>query len=217
MISIQRLDEPDILRAKKEQWDRAYEDRRMVDRKAKPRPAQYAHEQIKRRLQAMSHFKCFYCEQSVKGRGEIDHYIECAERPDLAYDWKNLYLACFDCNHSKIRNGVLPVDACVDPCDSSMNPAEHLAFQSDLIRARNNSERGRKTIRKYALDRPELDSERRKLLLYFMEIYSEILVNMNREGRQTMRDDEREILLRFAQADAPFSLMFRCYLPKHGL
>ncbi len=217
MILIQRWDEPQILKVKKAQWDRAFDDRRTTSPKAKPWSAQYAHEEIKSCLEGMSHFKCFYCEQRVKGRAEVDHYIECAERPDLAHDWKNLYLSCFDCNHKKIRNGVLPVDDCIDPCDSSMNPAEHLAFQSDLIRARNNSERGRKTIRKYALDRPELDSERRKLLVYFMETYSEILVNMNREGRQTMRDDEREILLSFAQPDSPFSLMFRCYLPKHGL
>ncbi|MDI1433862.1 HNH endonuclease [Polyangium sorediatum] len=217
MIRIRRLDEPAVLEVKKAQWDRAYQDRRAKKPDAKAWSSQYGHEEIKRRLQAMSHHKCFYCERSVKDGCEVDHYIEVAERPDLAHEWRNLYLACSECNRVKQPNKVVPVDQCLDPCDVSVDPAEHLAFAADLVQARNNSERGRNTIQKYALDRLELESERRKQLLYFMTAYTEVLSTMNHEGRQAMRDDERELLRRFAQPEAPFSLMFRSYLERHTL
>lgn len=216
MIRIQRLEEPDVLKTKKAQWDRAYQDRRAKKAGAKAWSSQYGHEEIKCRLQAMSHHKCFYCEQRVKENCEVDHYIDVAERPELAHDWRNLYLACCECNRRKQPNKVIPVDKCLDPCDVSVDPAEHLAFAADLVQARNNSERGRNTIQKYALDRLELESERRKQLLYFMTLYAEVLSAMNREGRQ-MRDEERELLRRFAQPEAPFSLMFRYYLERYPL
>ncbi len=215
MIPIKRLEEPEILKAKKAQWDQTYRDRCAKKPDAKPRHNQYAHEEVKCRLQAMSYHKCFYCEQSVKDRCEVDHYIEVAERPDLAHDWKNLYLACFDCNHKKQRNSVIPVAECIDPCDTCIDPSEHLAFKGELVQARSNSTRGLRTIQKYRLDRLLLDSERRKQLNYFLTAWNKILLMMHREMRP-MRDDEKELLHRFAQPDSPFSLMFRYYLDEHG-
>jgi len=165
----------------------------------------------------MSHHKCFYCEQSVKSRWQINHYIEVAECPERAHEWRNLYLSCPDCNGKKIDNRAIPVTECIDPCDPSVRPDDHLKFDRELIKAKNNSKIGDQTIRKYALGRKELDSERRGLLVNFLEAYSQIQSNMIQDNRKTMRDDELELLRSFAQPDAPFSLMFCAYLPLLGL
>lgn len=217
MISLRRLAEPEILQTKKADWDRAFASRRAQNPQAKAWNSQYAHDEIKRRLEAMSCHKCFYCEQGVKANSQVDHYIEVAERPDLAHEWTNLYLSCPDCNSGKLKNTVIPAKNCIDPCDSSVNPEEHLAFSKEFIKPHNKSSLGDQTIRKYGLDRPELDAERVRRLLCFVETQNEILRGMNSEGRKTMSDEELGLLRSFAQPDAPFSLMFRCYLQRDGL
>ena len=62
--------------------------------------------------------------------------------------------------------------------------------------------------------RGQLDNERRRMLRYFDRDLIEILKT---KVWLEMSPTERERLLRYGQADAPFSLMFRAYLVSHGL
>jgi hypothetical protein len=80
------------------------------------------------------------------------------------------------------------------------------------IRPRNGSAKGRETIRKYKLDRAELDLKRSRMLRLLTETVVGIFRKMNTDGRQVMTIDEKEVLQSFCQPEHPFSLMFTVQL-----
>lgn len=204
MIRVRRLGEPRVLAEKKTEWQKRF------DATGELRPKsnkQYAHKEIVETLEAMSHNKCFYCE--ADGELSVDHYIEIAERKDLAFTWENLYLACAHCQ-KKVPNKSIPVSECVDPCDPAMDPADHLRFDDEFISWR--TPQGERTIKKYRLK--ALDSQRRRWL---RELDKELIEIAKTKPWPQMSATERERLRRFSQEDAPFSLMFRAYLERHGL
>lgn len=217
MIPIRRLDEPEVLKKNRDRWLAAYLQQREQNPGLRPRSAQYAHDDIVSVLEAMSHYKCFYCEQSTKQtKCEVDHHVEVAEQPALAFDWENLYLACCDCNRHKKSHRAIPVTDCLDPCDAAVRPSDHLDFEEDEIRARDGSRKGLDTITKYKLDRVDLDGKRRKQLREFDKAVIAIQHRMIAEGRKAMTEPEKALLRRFAQPDYPFSLMFSIYLARNG-
>jgi hypothetical protein len=216
VIPVKRLPEPDVLTKNKDRWCTAFLEQRAEDPEKRPRSNQYAHPDVVSTLEAMSHHKCFYCEQSTKQtKREVDHHVEIAEDPSRAFDWTNLYLACWDCNHHKQPNRAIPVTDCVDPCDPGARPSEHLTFDDELIRGR--SPKGLATIQKYKLDRPDLDHRRLRQLHQLGKTIDAIKNNMLADGRKTMNEREKEVLRRFFQPDFPFSLMFTIYLAGMGL
>ena len=203
MIRVAREPEPAILAQKKADWLQKFLARKKEKPAERPPSAQYAHKTIVGTLRAMSHAKCFYCE--TKGTLEVDHYIEVAEDPTLAFEWHNLYLSCKPCN-SKATNQAIPAADCVDPCDSSCDPGEHLEFVGEELRYR--TERGNATIRKYRL--ADGVGERRRVL---QTIANMILALTKTKGRDALGVDERARLWRtFAHDDAEFALMARAYL-----
>jgi len=204
MIPVRRLEEPTILAEKKAEWQAKYDERRAANPKARPESKQYAHRQVVETLEAMSHRKCFYCEG--EGKMTVDHYIEVAERGDLAFTWENLYLACAGCQE-KVPNTSIPVTDCVDPCDPATNPADNLKFEAEFISFR--TPRGEQTIKKYRLRREMLVSERRRILQRFN---AELIKISETGGWRTMSPMERHRLVRYRQPDCPFSLMFSAYL-----
>lgn len=217
MIPIQRIAEPEVLEKNKEQWTAEYLARRETQSSERPRSNRYAHRDIVFALEAMSNHKCFYCEQSTKAaKAQVDHYIEVAEKPELAYEWKNLYLSYPDCNKHKLRNRTIPVTSCLDPCDLEEIPSKHLCFDAELIRARNGSDRGLNSIKKYRLDRADLDYKRLKQVQIFDRVLDHIRQTQISEGRKKMTAKEEELLRSFAQKDRPFSLMFAFYLEQIG-
>ena len=209
MIHIERFPEPDVLRQNKERWLQSFLERRAEKPGTRPPSGQYGHAEIRRTLAAMSYHKCFYCETRLDADNEeIDHYVEVAEEPQLAFDWENLYLSCRGCNRHKLDNSTIPVVDCVDPCGDE-DPAAHLAFEDEIITARGGSPRGFKTIQKYSLDRQELNYARVKAL----QLFGKTLRRLHeRRGSRPLTDDEKEIIHRFEQPDHPFSLMFHVYL-----
>jgi hypothetical protein len=209
MIRVKRLDEPSILAEKKAEWQARYEAKAVASPGARPESKQYAHPQIVDTLHAMSHGKCFYCE--APGKMTVDHYIEVAERRDLAFHWENLYLACDGCQ-AKLPNTSIPAAACVDPCDGATDPAEHLAFDAELISWR--TPEGEQTIKKYRLKRLRLESERRRRL---QEFNTELLEILKTKAMRELSAVELLRLRRYGRADAPFSLMLSAYLEKYDL
>lgn len=204
--------EPRVLAEKKAEWLAAYKLVLVKDPRKRPPSSQYAHKEVVDAPERMSFHKCFYCEQSTKESSrEIDHFIEVAEDPDGAFVWTNLYLACTKCN-DKLPNRTVPVADCLDPCDPAMDSRAHLTFEREAIRPRSGSARGRETIRKYKLDRADLDLKRSRMLHLLTETVIGIGRKMNSDGRQVMTHDEKEVLQSFRQPEHPFSLMFIVYL-----
>jgi uncharacterized protein (TIGR02646 family) len=209
VISITRLPEPAQLSANKEKWLAAYLKKRETQPAARPDSRQYGHPGIRNVLEAMSFNKCFYCERKLDETGsQIDHYIEVAQDPTLAFEWRNLYLSCPDCNRKKIPNKTLAVADCLDPCDPVDNPAEHLTFEDEVIVPRPGSSKGSQTIKKYRLDRENLNYLRLRQL---QRLYK-LLLTLPRPEQRPLTQREKQALASFKQPHHAFSLMFNVYL-----
>jgi uncharacterized protein (TIGR02646 family) len=103
MRYLERLSKPAILEQKEMEWVAAF---LVSPEKKRPDNSKYGHKSIREQLNSMSFHKCFYCECKLKGiPSEIDHYVEVAERRDLAFAWENLFMACTNCNN-KIGNSI---------------------------------------------------------------------------------------------------------------
>ncbi len=217
MINIQRLPEPDILKKNKAKWMKAFLEKRAKGDIKRPSHSQYAHQQIRDTLGAMSFHKCFYCECKVgvgkDGNPEVDHHIEVSEEPKSAFKWSNLYLSCQGCNRGKLDNSQIPVSECLDPCDLTENPADHLTFDDEFIRSKACSSKGMKTIQKYKLDRDELDHLRVRQLRDFERFLRQLY---ERGGKGALTLKEKEAINSFKQTEHAFSLMFSIYLNKFG-
>lgn len=213
MREVQRLPEPRILIERKELWLQ----RLLESGKARPDSSKYAHSSIKTQLNSMSSHKCFYCETKLKGkRKEVDHHIEVSVDIYLSYEWENLCLSCDNCNN-KLDHNSIPIEEALNPCiDSDEEIMEHLTFDDEIIEARNNSEKGLKTIRKYRLDTELLDMRRLKSLKLFMKLLVNIQLNQIKEGRNGLTDYELNAINKFKRKDQSFSLMFEILLDKYG-
>ncbi len=214
MRYIKRLSKPDNLEKKEKEWTYKF----IKSGKKRPDSSKYAHKKIRQLLKVMSHSKCFYCEQKLRGlKSEVDHYIEVAERKDLAFNWENLYLTCDHCN-GKIPNKSIAVIETLNPCsDFDEVIQEHLGFEDEIILAKNGSIKGNKTIQKYRLSAERLDLLRAKELQKFSNILILILKQQILEERKSMTETEKSLLKRFAQNDHPFSLMFKILLEKYSI
>jgi len=212
MIHIERLPEPDILRDEKANWLEKYQQKRLCKPGTRPDSKQYGHREVRDALSAMSFHKCFYCESGLgEGDGEIDHYQSVAAYPELAFEWNNLYLSCKDCNRRKLSEDSVSVTKCLDPCDKTEDPADHLTFDDESICAKLSSERGEQTIRKYLLNREALKYQRVKQL-HQLERLIRFMKTLQLQDNQDGVQKVRERISRWKQRDHLFSLMFCVYL-----
>lgn len=216
MRHIERLSVPAILRLKQQEWQEKYEARLAVDDKTRPDSSKYAHKEIKETLYTMSYGKCFYCESKLTGANkEVDHFIEVAIKPDMAYDWGNLYLACSNCN-DKMNHRAIDVTAALDPCRDSDEEIQHnITFVDEQISTVAGSVKGLNTIKKYRLNTELLDMKRSKWLNKLLKEVADIQNCMIVEGRHEATDEERKKLLRYMSPDQPYSLMSEVYLKTH--
>lgn len=211
MIPLTRGDAPEVLRRKALSWTDELLEARRTDPSAKARSDRYGHEDVRAALRGISARKCFYCESAVTPRvdEEVDHYVEQADRADLAYAWENLYLSCHGCNHGKPTNERIAVRDCVDPCDATTDPDDHLDFVDEQITEHPGSARGRQTIKKYRLDRPELDAARLRYLKMLHVEFRAIVGEMRRAGAERVSASQRLRLRVFCNPSRPFSAMMR--------
>lgn len=119
----------------------------------------------------MQNTKCCYCECVVPRRGQGRHveHFRPKETPRFAHlrnDWKNLLLACPQCNGNKGEEfpetkAGRPI--LIDPSSPHIDPEDHITFitgEQDFdipgqILERNGSRRGRKTIEVLRLWHPD--------------------------------------------------------------
>lgn len=207
MIPIEREPEPEILRRKATEWLTKYLAKRDAEPRARPDSSKYAHDDIVAALRRMSHGKCFYCESKPDDGTEVDHHVEVVDDPSLTFAWGNLYLSCTRCNHAKKGARHVSRDECIDPCAPGSDPAAHLTFEDERIRPKDDSSRGRATIRKYALDDDLRNLQRSRALRELEKTRARIQDRRVAQGGRPITDEERELLMSFAQPDRPFSLM----------
>lgn len=216
MRHIDRLPSPEILAQKHVEWQRKFEEKLATHPKARPDNSKYGHKDILNSLFTMSYGKCFYCERTLAFENkEIDHQIEVAIDPSKAYEWDNLYLACSNCN-DKLNHAVIPIQNALDPCrDSDEIIAQNLTFNDELIQAKNGSQKGLNTIKKYKLNTELLDYHRLKVLKQLIKVATNILKRMISEHRDYLNEDEKNSIKAFMQPDHQFSLMCKVYIEQH--
>lgn len=216
MIHLVRLSVPGILDRKQAEWTEKFLEKRSRIPNVRPDHNKYGHNEIINKLLAISSHKCFYSEEMLKGNyREIDHHVEIDEKPEDAYEWKNLYLSSSNCN-DKLPNIDINVNDVLDPFKNTDDEIEsNLYFEDECILS--DSDLGKKTIKKYRLDSESLDLKRSRLLHKFKNQLIDIKNNMIKDGRDTYNTDEALKLKRFADKEAPFSLMFKLILKKNNI
>ena len=216
MRHITRLPEPEILHRKHDEWQAKFDACRRNDASARPDSSKYGHKDIRKALEASSYGKCFYCEGRLGGiMKEIDHFVEVAIAPELAYTWTNLYLSCSNCN-DKIDHNKIPVECVLDPCrDTDEEIRAHITFEDECICAQPGSQKGLSTIQKYRLNTELLDMKRQKWLNKIMKDVIEIQRRMITENRKHTTEEEKKQLMRYMQVDQPYRLMSEIYIKRY--
>jgi len=213
MINIPRQNKPEILSKREVEWL----DNFIASGKLRPDSSKYAHREIRDKLMQMSYNKCFYSEYKFsENEGEVDHYIEVNSDKNGAFRWDNLFLSLKQINNGKIPHSAIPVSNTLDPCsDLNETIEEHLYFENGEISS--DTSKGLDTIKKYKLNHPLLNLQRKDKLLHFHTTLNELHNNQIKENGRDLTQSEIIILRRFAAPDYPFSLMFRLLLRKLGI
>ena len=209
MRHIERSAEPPVLTRNKANWLQDFRDCGAE----RPDSNRYAHKDIREALKNMSHSKCFYCENPLKGKpSEVDHHIEVSVDAGRSYEWENLYLSCHKCNHKQNEFRISSAET-LNPCsDTDDEIRQHITYDREQILPVGTSEKGLKTIQKYHLDREELDYLRIKQLRKLDEVIENVDKAMIDSQRSEMNRDEKNKLLSFTLSSQPFSLMCEVYL-----
>lgn len=219
MRTVVRPAKPEVLRDHAEEWTEAFR----VSGKPRPDSRRYAHPEIKRALNDASRGKCFYCESLLLPREgglspQVDHRRG-VKPPERAYDWDNLYLSCDRCNQAKKGRPDIAIEETLDPCDQSVDPADHLDARVEFARPRSDSPRGRKTIDKFGLNSLELMLLRSQWLNRFESELS-LRIGAAARHRAVPADEQtkikRDLAEEYARADMPFSWLFRAMLRRPG-
>ncbi|ODG91513.1 hypothetical protein BED47_07625 [Gottfriedia luciferensis] len=112
MIQLEKKEKPEKLRENEEQWTKDYlahftkkgniYNRIPGMKIPKSIEGKYGHHTIKKVLVKETEEKCAYCESKIIhiSPGDIEHIYPKRTRPDLAFEWTNLTLACSKCNTS---------------------------------------------------------------------------------------------------------------------
>lgn len=167
------------------------------------------------------HGKCAFCETPLFGHREIEHFRSKTKHPLAAFIWRNLFLICSECNSKKGDSDhtgslkpdrddpanylwVNPITLKIEPKPGIPNEAHHRAL---------------KTIKLYALDRPELSKLYKR---HWQNLTSSgPIVQWLRFGFNSSQDEQdilaqlpfqRAQLQALADPSQPFSLMVRSLL-----
>ncbi|WP_353164212.1 HNH endonuclease [Empedobacter brevis] len=213
MRSLNRLNEPEILIHKKNEWLQKLKE----NGKTRPDSSKYRNPNILLQLNTISNSKCYYCESLLKQvPSEVDHHIEVKCDLDKSYEWDNLFLACDNCNN-KVPHNVIPIESTLNPfIDSDDEIKRHITFDDEIIRIKDHSVKGDQTIKKYRLSTDLLDHKRIKQLNIFYKVIEEIRKKQIEQNGREMNEDEKEIIRSFKSIDKPYSLMFTVLFEKNN-
>lgn len=148
----------------------------------------YGHRDVKRTLCEIQNDKCVFCETQFThdSPGDVEHFRPKSIYYWLAYDWKNLFLACEECNrsHKKDKFPLLNENeraithlndvAREQPLfihPANENPEEFISFRGEVIFPLNANQRGKATIEGVGLNRIKLESDRKNYLKNLKFIY----------------------------------------------
>ncbi len=154
------------------------------------------HKEVIDALLVLFNKKCAYCESTIGVTQPVDveHFrprlraINLDGKIDqyhyfwLAYEWANIFAACYECNRSKgarfpVAGARAPIGTdlaeiakeeamLINPCEDK--PEQYLVFSTDGM-VTSSMDKGRVSIEIYGLNRPSLVDARRKEYLFLMQ------------------------------------------------
>lgn len=162
---------------------------------------------IKSHLRLEGSDKCAYCESKITHIywGDVEHIKPKGQFPRNRLDVDNLCLACAKCNNLKLDywSDALPlINPFVDFPDDDL-----LAFGAWITR-RSGSDRGRLTVSRLQLNRPELLERRQERWLQLEPLADQYA----RTPDGPVRDLIRQELVNQASEDREFTMVVRQYL-----
>jgi hypothetical protein len=161
MIELEKLEKPDVLEEKQEEWTEEYRD--WLDDEDVPEAAKrrYNHDDIKERLIEETKRKCAYCESKISNVTfeHVEHIKPKSKYTDLIAEWNNLTITCPKCNVNKgdKYNEKLPF---INPYEDK--PQEHLDAYGPMVTPR--TKRGKFTKNVLRMNRVGLLENRRDKL-----------------------------------------------------
>jgi len=151
--------------------------------------------------------KCMYCESKIEHNSfaHVEHIKPKSKFPELEFVWENLGFCCQLCNTNKGQkyNEVTPF---IDPY--SENPENHLVFLEFMVDPKNDSERGKYSIKELDLNRAGLIERRKERLDKFV-----IMINAAyRTSSRSLKDQAIAELKAEAEKDKEYSAMIKTIL-----
>jgi uncharacterized protein (TIGR02646 family) len=226
MIRITKPTEvPEILQTKgAEKCDEMCRDYDKGVRKFKFKGEIYGHKEVKDLLIRIQNDKCVYCETKFThdSPGDIEHFRPKSLYYWLAYDWKNLFLSCEECNRRYKKNNFPLIKNAgrnkshhdsrtenpyfINPEDE--DPENYISFRGEIIYAKNGNVRGKRTIKGMGLNRTKLENDRRNHLKRLKYIFD--LAQNNPPS--PLRDEALAHLEECASAEGEYSAMVKAAL-----
>lgn len=210
MISISKIDKPEILEQKDVEWTNELIGKiNNGEEVSKTLKERYRHPQIKEAVISETNGKCCYCESKVSHvyPGDIEHIKPKSIYPNLTFEWNNLTFVCSKCNNKKrdyySQNGGVDI---INPY--AENPLNHLYCFGPMIMHINDSKVGEFTWKKLELNRMSLIERRKEKI----ESIQTLLDKYNREDDVALKEILKQELLQSAECDAEFSLSISSYL-----
>jgi uncharacterized protein (TIGR02646 family) len=175
MILVRRVSPPVALLENQGRWTMRYQ-KVAIGKPSVDWATRTAKGTLKQSLARKSHNKCVYCESMLgkSARPEIEHYLAKTIRPDLVFEWTNLFLACGFCNSIKLDRdhaGVL-----LKPDDDNGEEYFWLNRDTGALEALSNADTARftETITLCDLNREALCVERLRLYLSVQRYWLDI-------------------------------------------
>lgn len=200
----------------------------------------YNKEQVVQALWEMQHGKCCYCEQKLPSEGHlktVEHFHPQSVFKGLKNDWKNLLLACAQCNGKK--SDKFPVELTsdfgkpkvvylklesngesllIDPSDPEIDPEEHITFIVDdvddnygIITVKNNSKLGRYTIDVIDLKNEYYTRKRRDLYVRTLMVFFWNLLSAKEKDDESILQSYKDQFKILMSAKGEFAAFVRAY------
>lgn len=187
----------------------------------------YKLKSVVRVLHKMQNGKCCYCESYIPIDGHmkaVEHFNPQSIFREKANDWKNLLLACPQCNGaksdkfpailtnnenetkiiyiSKITKDFDVDPLLIDPSEANLNPEDYIGFivddREDLLGtpiAKNDDDRGRITITVTGIDNMHFLKLRKKFYIILLKEYSLLLQAGDDNAHELVEMSKRQFTL----------------------
>jgi uncharacterized protein (TIGR02646 family) len=203
MIKLAKLPVPAVLSRNAAKWTKDLLAAKAIDAKAEVK-SKWSHADIKDALKHETMGKCAYCESKPLhvSFGDVEHICPKSSKPELAYEWSNLTLACEVCNG---RKGA--AEGLIDPYVDE--PAKHFEFYGPMLTDREHTGSAKRTRITLDLNGEELLSRRCDHLARVKSDIDLNEANPNALERQLARD---EIITFYTQEGAEFAACSRKFI-----